>query len=256
MPIANQMTKLLNKIERRLGTRVLNLPDEIQKDKWAEIICEDTLDTFSRYFPRKYTVFVDGTSKKTEDGYYLIDEFIPDNVTLIGIRDVNWSLFSQSSIGSQCQIGLGAYDYLASGMGMDDAALFSIRADMMSFFNDDLYIDYVQPNKFKIEAATGTELLKGLSKIPIDIFIKHSDNLMTIAPTKMEMFESLAQADVARFLLSELKYFDNIETVYTNIDLKLSDLESEASKRDDIVEKLKEGYVTAANDDQPIIYTV
>lgn len=256
MPIANQMTKLLNKIERRLGTRVLNLPDELKKEKWAEVICEDTLDTFSRYFPRKYTVFVDGTSKRTEDGYYLIDEFIPDNVTLIGIRDINWSLFSQDSIRTQCQMGLGIYDYLAAGMGLDDAALLSARADMMSFFNDDLYIDYIQPNKFKIEAATGAELLRTVKKIPIDVFIKHSDNLMTIAPTKMETFEALAQADVARYLLSELKYFDNLETVYTNIDLKIADLENEASKREEIVERLKEGYVTAANDDQPIMYTV
>jgi len=38
MPMMNATTNLLNKIERRLGTRVLNLPDEMGKDVWMEEI--------------------------------------------------------------------------------------------------------------------------------------------------------------------------------------------------------------------------
>ena len=72
----------------------------------------------------------------------------------------------------------------------------------------------------------------------------------------METFENLAQADVARFLYEGLKYFDGLETVYANLDIKLSDLETEAGKRDDIVEKLDEAHVTAANKNQPLILCV
>lgn len=32
---ANNMTNLLNKIESRLGTKPLNLPADIAKDKWV-----------------------------------------------------------------------------------------------------------------------------------------------------------------------------------------------------------------------------
>ena len=35
---ANQMTLLLNKIERRLGLKVLTLPEGLTKDNWAEVI--------------------------------------------------------------------------------------------------------------------------------------------------------------------------------------------------------------------------
>ena len=50
--ISNRMNKLLDKLERRLGTRQLNLPDYLQKNKWAEdVIQNETLDTFSRFFP-------------------------------------------------------------------------------------------------------------------------------------------------------------------------------------------------------------
>ena len=59
MPMANRMTKLLNKIERRIGTRWLNLPDDMGKDVWArEVIAVDTIDTFSRFFPHKMLYYL------------------------------------------------------------------------------------------------------------------------------------------------------------------------------------------------------
>ena len=49
---ANNMTLLLNKIENRLGTDMLNLPDHLKKETWAErVVIPDTLVTWSRYFP-------------------------------------------------------------------------------------------------------------------------------------------------------------------------------------------------------------
>ena len=51
--MANRMTKVLNKIERRLGLSMLPLPDKLSKDKWAEIIEEDTLLWIS---PRSFFV--------------------------------------------------------------------------------------------------------------------------------------------------------------------------------------------------------
>ena len=79
---------------------------------------------------------------------------------------------------------------------------------------------------------------------------------MTIPPTMMETFEDLATADVARFLYENLKYFEGLETVYASMDLKLGDLEQAASRRDDIVQKLDDAHVSAANAHQPLMYTV
>ena len=72
MPMANSMTLLLNKIERRLGTQQLNLPDYMSKNVWAkEVICNDTLDTFSRYLPNKMPYVLGPENKKND--YYLIE---------------------------------------------------------------------------------------------------------------------------------------------------------------------------------------
>ena len=81
-------------------------------------------------------------------------------------------------------------------------------------------------------------------------------NLMTIPPTMMEIFEKLAIADVATFLYEELKYFDGLETVYASMELKLQDLESKASTRDEIVQYLDDNHVSAANSKQPLMFTI
>jgi hypothetical protein len=72
----------------------------------------------------------------------------------------------------------------------------------------------------------------------------------------MEIFEQLAQADIATFLFQNLKYFDQQDTVYMQLDLKLDTLQEWANKRDDIIRQLEEAHTTTANEAQPIIMTV
>ena len=67
MPIANKMNKLLDKIERRLGTSQLKLPDYLSKDKWASVvISNETLDTFSRYFPNTLKINLDLSTRRVD----------------------------------------------------------------------------------------------------------------------------------------------------------------------------------------------
>ena len=253
---ANRMTSLLDKIERRLGTKQLNLPDNLQKDKWAEqVIANETLDTFSRFFPNAIDIRLD-KSMRTKDGFYLIDEPFGDNVEIIGVRDINWQQFSQSTTRRHDAYGYGYYDFLANNYGMDDIALIQARADQMSLFNNNIFVDFQAPNKVRFTTVTGSDVTMTMDNIPVTILIKHAPNLMTIPPTMMETFEKLAEADVARFLYEELKYFDGLETVHATIDLKMSDLENKASTREDIVEKLDEAHVSAANKYQPLMFCV
>ena len=79
---------------------------------------------------------------------------------------------------------------------------------------------------------------------------------MTISPTMMETFEQLAQADIATYLYQQLKYYDNQDTVYMQLDLKLETLQEWMNKRDDIVRQLDEAHTTTANDGASLIMTV
>lgn len=252
----NKMNKLLDKIERRLGTSQLNLPDYLTKDKWAEeVIANETLDTFSRYFPNSMKIMLD-LSQKRKDGFFLIDQYIPDDIDVLGVRDIDWALFSRDSLRLHEAQGYGMYDFMSNNYGLDDVALLQMRADHLSLFNNQIFVEYKAPNMIKLSTVTGADITRGERRFPIEILIKHASNLMTIPPTMMETFEELAEVDIATFLYENLKYYDGLETVYANIDLKLGELENKASKRDDVVQKLNESYVSAANKNQPLMFTI
>ncbi len=256
MVYINNMTKLIEKIERRLGTRALNLPDNLKKETWAEVIKDESLLTFSRYFPHKIKIKLNRDTCIYKDGYYILDEDKFPGVEILGVRDICWEDFGNTAgvIGSTHPYGM--HDIFMQTGNISDIAFIQMAADQASLFNNNIYIDYVYPNKIAIKNAQNTNITQSVSEIPVDLLIKHSDNLNTISPTIMEIFEDLVKADIASYLYNELKYYDGLDTVYGNIDLKLSDLEQQASKREEIIEKLKDSYISASNENQPLMFTI
>jgi hypothetical protein len=246
------MTSLLDKIERRLGTEPLNLPKSIAKDNWAKkVISNETLDTFSRYYPHKILYILGPQNKKGE--FYLIDEDTCENQEILGAADIDWHEFSSKS--PTIMGGFGTFNMMNTTYDVEDIMMTQMAADHNSLFNNGIYLDWYPPNKIRLTSATANNHLN-FNRIPINLLIKHPNNLMTIAPTKMETFEALAQADVATYLYEYLKHYDGIETVFANTDLKLSSIEEKANKREEIVQELKDNYVSAANTNQPIMITV
>lgn len=261
MAMANDMTSLINKIERRLGLIPLvpHLPAQFNKETWADIILEDTMVTFSRYFPNKIRfVLDDNTCNKTiEDGkivYYIKEEML-GKAKLLGAIDIDWQDTSGDNLSIGQTAGYGYYvpnhggleDTLNSFIGYQNAA------DVASLYNNNIFVDFIYPNKIIISKAGNLNI--NLKSVVVNLLVEHN-TLATISPTKMETFEALATADVANFLYMNLRYYDNLETVYLNIDLKLNELEQAASKRENIIDEIKNSYVSASNDNIPYIMTV
>lgn len=255
----NKMDDLLNKIERRLRVRPLILPDHLKKDKWVEeTIIPDTIATYSRYFPHMVRIMIDTNDKtrKNKEGYFLIDTRLVGGAEILGVKDIAWDIYGKEDALAQ-QSSLGYYDYMSAynNYSMDDVMLLSARADMTSVFNNSIFVDFKEPNMIKLQSVTTGDITGGLGCIPLDVFINHPPNLMTIEPTKMGVFENLATSDVANLLL-ELEHYDNLETVFAGVDYKLSTLEKWADRRDDYENELKESYVSPSNKNQPIMYCV
>ena len=258
MAYSNDFTLLVNKIERRLGLLPLtpHLPKEYNKETWVDIIKEDTLVTFSRFYPHKirYPVNSDTTIKKNGI-YYLNDDCLGD-AKILGILDIDWSDFGSDNL-SLAQIG--PYGYYSPGYygsfpcALDQILGYKMNADIASLFNTGIYIEYHDPNAFEIKGVGNLDL--NLKQFVVNVIVEHRD-LSTISPTKMETFEALAIADVATFLYKNLVHYDGLETVYATIDLKINELEQEASKRDNVIEILKDAYVSASNDNIPYIMTI
>lgn len=260
---ANDMTLLLKKIERRLGLIPItpHLPKEFQREAWANIIRDDTMVTFSRFFPNKirYVCREGDTVVAKEGWYYLKDEIIGNNKVL-GVADLNWTDIGANNLSLTSLAAYGypetyGYAYYGTASVLSDQMTgLMMNANMNSLFSaaNTIYLetDEGNPMRFRLSALSGRKY--NLKCFVINVLIEHKD-LATISPTKMNTFEALAQADVANFLYSNLKYYDGLETIYATVDLKLNDLSSEASKRDNIIEDLKNAYVTFSNVNEPLI---
>ncbi len=261
MALANDMGALVDKIEKRLGLIPLtpHLPKEFGKSAWADVITNDTMVSFSRYFPNKVKFVVSEETcikaienKKTV--YYIKEEML-GKAKLLGVMDIDW----QDTSGDNLSLGQTAgYGYYVPNYGgfedtMNAFIGYQNAADISSMYNNNIFLDFIYPNKIIISRAGNLDI--NLKRFVVNLLVEHS-TLATISPTKMETFEALAQADVANFLYMNLRYYDNLETIYVNIDLKLNELEQAASKRENIIDKIENSYVSASNDNIPYIMTV
>lgn len=263
MAVANDMTLLLNKIERRLGLTpiVPNLPDYLKKEKWADVIMQDTMVTFSRYYPNRLRMVINDETceKKTDDSgvvWYYIKEEVLQGVRLLGIMDIDWQdhTTANSSLGAT-SIGGGYYypNFACPVETFNSIVTLQANADMASLYNRGIFIDFEYPNRFALKGLGNTNY--DLESFVVILLVQH-ESLITISPTMMETFEDLAQADVANFLFMNLRYYDGLETVYLNIDLKLSELSEVANRRESIIERIKDAYVSTSNSQIPYLFCV
>lgn len=257
----NDISVLVDKIERRLGLIVLtpHLPEKLSKKEWVNTIENDTMVTFSRYYPRQVPFVVNSETcwKKKENNktYYIIkDEYLNGN-KLLGVRDIDWQDTSADNISVGQTAGYGYYvpEYGGYEDTLNSFMQFQQAADISSMYNNQIFVEFTYPNKLWIGRAGNVEV--NLSSFVVLLLVQHT-NLQTISPTMMETFEALAQCDVARFLVNNLQYVDGLETAYMQIDLKLDTLRQEADKRDNVIELLQNSYVSASNDAIPYIITV
>lgn len=255
MPFKNKMTDLVNKIEGRLGLRNVPMPDEYTKDKWAsEIIVPDTLEAFSRYFPRKIKYHVDSNTPYKNGWYYIDEKTLGPNIEIMGILDIDWSSVSNRITTG----GYGTIDPYIITQNVDPLALAGaqLNADINSFINSGIYLVPDGVNKFRLESCIGQNIQGLFREFDIFVIISHNPSLNTIEPTKMTIFEDLAQADVSTYLYNELIHYEDLETAYATLSLKLDALSNEMSKRENIIEKLETSYVSAANPSMPMIVVI
>ena len=137
---------------------------------------------------------------------------------------------------------------------MDDILGMKGRADYASMFSNQIIPEFEPPNRIRLVATGNYDV--SIGEFNIILLLKHLDSLTSIPATAMEKFEQLAQADVAAFLSNNLKYWDGLETVFSTLDLKIGNLENEASKRDSVIDYLESNYVSANNKSIPLIMTV
>jgi hypothetical protein len=250
------MSRLLNKVALMLEVGYIEqfFPDEIKRDKWVEVVTGTSLLDFSKYVPNEVPYQVH-TSTMDKDGWYYIDEsFIPGNVKILGIRDLDFEMLSRDSTSIVGSSYYGVYD-TQSIYSFTDVMDVQMLADTNSIFNNGIYVEFKEPNRIRLKTSTRDFIKYPAPTFPITIYLSHAENLLTISPTKMELLEELSACDIAKFLYATLKYFDHFETSFGNVELKLETIEEYKNKRDEVMQKLKDGFISAGGS-YPLFMTV
>ena len=261
MAFHNNMPKLRNKAERRLGLRLIEphlAKIDLGKSSWVEAVEEDSLPTYSRFFPKEVQYRVTNNTPHDDDGWYYIDEEFIENRTIIGIRDIDFRSFYDDSLTHLQDAGYGfiTHQALYAGFTMEDIGDVQMAADVSSLFNQGIYPEFQAPNKFRLCSSTNTNLTLGLKAYNLILLIEHDSTLLTINPTLMEIFEELAFCDIANFLYQNLKYYDNLETIYATLDLKLDELQKWSEHREEVVNTLDDAHVSPSNPACPVMLTL
>jgi hypothetical protein len=79
-------------------------------------------------------------------------------------------------------------------------------------------------------------------EIDIEFAVEHTENLSSIPPTAFESFHELAELDIKIFLYNTLKHYNEIQTAYGTISLKIDDWANAEQDRKDLIEKWRDLY--------------
>ena len=258
MAFVNDKTSLLNYAEKLLGLIPLRdvLPEPFNKDSWMEeVILPISLVSFSTYYPLEIPYEVDQNTPKKND-WYFIDEAKVANAKIIGVKDLEWSTLGRDSLFYQSTYGYGIYDPYVGAYGVDDIMMGQMRADISSLYNFGVYPVFEDPNKFRIEGLFRSDITQKIGNFRLKVLVYHPDSLLTIPATKMELFSNLCTADIATYLVANLKHFENVESVYAQVQLRLDDLRDWSGKSDSIREEMKSSFISAENPSVPLIMSI
>lgn len=241
-------TELLKKIKRRLGVRTLKL--SLDDNELLDIITGETVDTFSNHIPYVFEDYIFDTDKVegTRNTYY-IDDCLERHhgVKCLGIYDI--SLTNGTSLTDMQMDNLGNYNPVPRhggaymGGGLESLIMTGALANITSAleFARDIF-KFVAPNKV-------TLVRHDIQDAAIVKFqATHAKDLSTIAPTYEEEFFKLAILNIKIALYAEMKYYDNMDTAFGSIQLKIDEWASAENDRESLLKEWADKFIVNRED--------
>ncbi len=225
MPEPFNKSLLLGKIKRKLGIFLLKLP--IDDKDLLTIIDEDTIPTYSIYFPQELKI------KITEDDrvpglintFFIDERHIGSGVNLIDIELIH-----------------GSYNPVSTAMfrprSVADIISLQTHLDITSALGDPVAYKYYPPNKIEIVGGRNA-----MGMFYADVLLTHNKKLTSIRPSQIDSFSKLATIDIKSFLYQNLKHFDQIETSFGAINLKIDEWANADNERDDLLNVWNDKYL-------------
>lgn len=226
---------LLSKLKRRLGIKSLVLP--FTDDDLMDIFYEDTLPTFSIYFPARVPFKVDLGLCKSADkvavpiaGQKSFHLPLPENLNVIEVEDIE---FLDERIGTYWVPPLGAmdaWDLFASEME---------QAKLESMMSIPITHQFLEPDILVLDqpACMYNQAVK------LNLLVEHSKDLSTLKYSYLDYIMDLFAADAKIALYEDMKHHDKIDTTFNQIDLKIDEWADAKNDRKELIDYWKERFL-------------
>lgn len=226
------ISELLTAIKMELGFYAISLPFEDPDKMLLDVIKLKSVKTFSTYQPYILKIDLNLNDLKViqsdyQESIYEIPDIFGDKHILYirNVRPKN-KFYGASQYMSPVFDGSIA-DYQNLMLGQAQGNLISTLVPPMTF-------KFTHPNRmhlFNMSTMYG--------ELSIEFALEHSPNLNTIPPTAFQSFFDLAILDVQIFLYNTLKHYDEIQTAYASINLKIDEWSGAKNERESLLERWK-----------------
>lgn len=229
------MSQLITRIKISLGLYTIALPFENPEEAIKETLQNITLRTFSTYCPHyeKIAFNCNELQKLEKNAHYEV-YLLPDifqEKELLFIRNID---YDEADITGMGYWG-GTFPILQGSL---------IRQAMLSNASLGITQKMIPKITFKYEHPRKVTLYNRISSshLVFELAFTHDKNLQTITPTEEETFFQLALLDIKDMLYQSLKHYNDIQTAFGNINMKLDDWSSAAQERKELLNEWEQVY--------------
>ena len=222
------------RIKLDLGIYGISLPIENLDDMIVDIIKDITRPVFSLYCPMLQTMYLDlrkleKLEKTASYEAYLLPEF--QGRKILDIKDIRYDDRSLTGMGYWGGTIPMLHDGLTTQLMLSNAAMNLVNLGLPR-----LTWDFQGPRTVYIYNCIAS------NSLIFEFRMEHDPSLMSIPATAEESFFKLALLDVKRSLYGMVKHYNNIETVYGNIELKIDDWADADNQRTELLNQWDDSY--------------
>ena len=229
------LSQLITRIKISCGIYSIALPFENPDEVIKDVIENITLRTFSTYSPyyekfRFDTHDLERVEKHANYETYLLPDIFSQREILF-VRDVTYDESDISGLGYW-----GGGVPLLHGNMLNQMMLSNAGLTLTNKMIPTITFEYEHPRKLTLYNVLSS------CKLCVEIAFVHDKNLVSISPTMEESFYNLALLDVKDMLYQTLKHYNEIQTAYGNISLKIDDWAQAADARKQLIDDWENVY--------------
>lgn len=223
------MTDLLNRVKRRLGLKYSNIP--IDDQDLIDTIIEESLPTFSGYFQYNINMPLDlSESNKIPGekyGYFINTDVLADGMSILGVSNVSYEDIYRT-YGDMYYNGISPIDFISS----------AANANLSGVTNIPITWNFQEPNRIIFDEA-----IESIVKLNLELVTTHNPSLITIPKSRENEFIKLVLLDIKIFLYNNFKHYDNIDSPFGQINLRLDDWNGAEGDRESLLQKWDETFI-------------